>query len=120
MNRLRATFDVLWWRLHRWWIGIPLLVVLAGMIGCSSAVSKTYDSRRVFYQAQGLEPPPPPLLERAWVKLGLPVTVWPEWGFMGHGGYYLPRVFTRSAALRLVPARPDFLAHPPSWARKGP
>jgi len=102
MNRLRVTFDVLWWRMHRWWIGIPLLIVLAGMIGCSSAVPKTYSSRHVFYRAQGLPPPPPPVLERAWKKLGLPLTVHSSPGFMGHGGFHLPRVFIKTIALGLI------------------
>lgn len=103
MNRFRAAYDVAWWWLHRWRIGLPLLLVLAGMIGWSSTLTEAYDSRRVYYERRGLEPPPPPLIEKVWTRLGLPVVVHPMDGFVfGHDGFYLPGVFSKGAALGLV------------------
>ena len=88
----------MWEFIHQWQVGVPLLLISAGLIGWASMTPKATAPR----ERHGLPPRGPSLIERAWRHTGLPLTVHSQWGFMGHGGFRLPKVAALSVAFAVI------------------
>jgi len=97
VSRDRPAAAGAWEFIHQWQVGVPLLLIFAGLIGWVLMTPKAAGPR-----PPGLPPRGPSLIERAWRPTGLPLKVHSRGGFMGHGGFHLPTLAALSVAFAVI------------------